>query len=74
MSRQWDIGDPEPAGVTAVDDNTCEPDDPDSGLWGRTVNGQEWKGYKNGFKVYLSWDELVRRWGPVFEVTEGGTK
>ena len=63
-SCTWDIGDPEPpADVLAVNDGT-DNDGEDSPSWGRTYDG-DWKGYKNGGKVYLSWSELVRRWGPV---------
>jgi hypothetical protein len=62
-TRRWDIGDPEPEGVTAVRDYT-DGDDCCSSGWGRTVRG-EWKGYKDGGKTYLDWAELVRRWGPV---------
>ncbi len=72
--RTWDVGDPEPDGVTAVHDHTHTPWDHgdwdrDSSRWGRTVNG-EWKGYKNGGKAYLDWAELVRRWGPVVEIPD----
>lgn len=65
--RIWDIGDPEPEGVLAVTDGT-DTDGEDSDTWGHTHSG-EWKGYKNGGKIYLDWPELVRRWGPVTEVT-----
>gem|GEM_PF-5460742 len=67
MSRTWDIGDPEPDGVQGVRDHThdCDQDNPE---WHRTYDG-EWKGYKDGGKVYLDWAELTRRWGPVTEVT-----
>jgi hypothetical protein len=64
MPGVWDIGDPEPEGVNAVVDDS-DPDGDDSPRWGRTVRDGDWKGYKNGGKVYLSWAELVRRWGPV---------
>lgn len=65
--RSWDIGDPEPEGVTRVYDHTHPADiDEEPALWGRTAGG-DWKGYKNGGKIYLDWPELVRRWGPVEE-------
>lgn len=61
----WDIGDPEPpADVIGVMDDFADDDEEDSPRWGRTHSG-DWKGYKNGGKVYLPWAELVRRWGPV---------
>lgn len=61
-----DIGSEQPAAVLQVMDYTGPGDefDDDSPYWGRTDRG-EWKGYKNGGKVYLEWAELVRRWGPV---------
>lgn len=62
----WDMGDPEPVGVGGVDDDTDGDCDGCSPHWGRTYQG-EWKGYKDGGKVYLDWAELVRRWGPVTE-------
>lgn len=64
--QTWDIGDPEPEGVQAVRDYTADcwdSGDPNSPDWGRTYDG-EWKGSKDG-SIYLSWAELVRRWGPV---------
>lgn len=67
--RIWDIGDPEPEGVFAVRDYTDYPDGKDPGaVWMRTYSGQ-WKGYKDDDKAYLEWADLVRRWGPVTEVT-----
>lgn len=66
-ARTWDMGSTEPEGVTAVYDCTLGDDDGgDSWEWGRTYDG-DWKGYKNGGKVYLTWADLVRRWGPVTE-------
>lgn len=63
----WDINDLEPEGVVSVYDYTDHDEfDADSNRWGKTTDG-DWKGYKNGFKVYLDWPELVRRWGPVTE-------
>jgi hypothetical protein len=65
---KWDIGDPEPEGVTSVLDYAeCDDYDHGSSHWGRTSGG-EWKGYKDGGKVYLSWAELTRRWGPLTRV------
>lgn len=65
---RWDIGDPQPADPpTLLQDHTHEfydPRDSDSPRWVRTFHG-EWKGYKNGGKVYLGWEELTRRWGPL---------
>jgi len=70
-TRAWDINDPEPEGVGSVRDHTYDPaDDEGNWHWGRTTDG-DWKGYKDGYKVYLGWDELVRRWGPV---TDGGAQ
>jgi len=70
MTGCWDIGDPPPPDhVLVVRDDMGDDQDDDSNQWGRTrgnVDGSgEWKGYKNGGKVYLDWAELVRRWGPV---------
>ena len=65
--NEWDMGDTEPAGIDAVTDYSDDDGECDSARWGRTTSG-EWKGYKNGGKVYLSWAELVRRWGPVTAV------
>lgn len=66
----WDIGDPPPpADVIAVWDCMSEFGDDDASRWGRTTRNTDgwgdWKGYKDGSKVYLPWAELVRRWGPV---------
>lgn len=68
-ARSWDIGDPEPDGVGSVDDGTDSDSNEASSSWGRTFHG-EWKGYKDGGKIYLDWAELVRRWGPVTEVIQ----
>lgn len=68
MRRTWDMGDPPPPEeVTGVRDYTGngEYDTEDSSHWARTPSG--WKGYKNGGKVYLDWEELTRRWGPLTE-------
>ena len=71
-TRTWDLGDPEPGeDVLSVLDYTDEGYQPngwerdDNPRWGRTYDGR-WKGYKGG-KIYLSWDELTRRWGPLQE-------
>lgn len=48
-----------------------DPYDDDAVTWGRVRKAgefgphSEWKGYKNGGKIYLEWPELVRRWGPL---------
>ena len=69
MSGTWDMGDLEPECVTHVHDDSDDDGDGNSSHWGRTVHG-EWKGYKTGYKTYLDWPGLVRRWGPVREVEE----
>ncbi|TFD58056.1 hypothetical protein E3T43_07365 [Cryobacterium sp. Hh7] len=66
----WDLGDSEPEGVISVCESDGDTDGEDSICWGRTHDG-DWKGYKNGGKVYLSWDELTRRWGPIAEMVTG---
>ena len=60
----WDIGTPEPEGVGAVNDYTYPDDleDQDSPSWGRTYDG-DWKGYKNGSKVYLLAKDPRCLWG-----------
>lgn len=67
-SGPWDIGDPDPGpDVTEVVDEIGTVDNlwgGDQAEWHRTGGG-DWKGYKDGGKTYLSWAELVRRWGPV---------
>jgi hypothetical protein len=64
----WDQGAPEPPPeVVCVTDYSTpdwDPCDPASPRWGRTTDGH-WKGYKNGYKTYVGWDELTRRWGPL---------
>lgn len=55
----------------AVLDYTYSPfgnDSDEDPEWHRTMDG-DWKGYKDGGKEYLSWPELVRRWGPLTEKT-----
>ena len=69
--RIFDIGDPEPEDVLRLVDYRAEyyePDLPDvwNPYWGRTPSGQ-WKGYTDGGKTYLMWDELTRRYGPLRE-------
>ncbi len=71
MTRTWDIGDPEPEPDVIVVLDGTDSDGEDNPDWGRTYDG-DWKGYKNGGKVYLDWAELVRRWGPVSEKRAGG--
>lgn len=39
--------------------------------FGRTYEPDEWKGYVHGGKVYYSWAELVRRYGPIENATPG---
>ena len=69
-ARTWNIGDADPGtDVTSVatveiDDEDCRPI-----YFGRTHSDDEWKGYDRGGKVYLSWAELVRRYGPIAEVS-----
>lgn len=69
-AKTWDMGDTDPGkGVTSVatveiDDEDCRPIH-----FGRTYSDDEWKGYDRGGKVYLSWAELVRRYGPITEVS-----
>jgi hypothetical protein len=71
-TARWDTGD-QPPDDTVIglcdytdgqDCNGC------SNAWGRvTGRNGEWKGYKDGGKVYLDWAELTRRWGPLVAVT-----
>ena len=75
--RTWDLGDPEPEGVTEVNDFTAEDVDAESSNhpgWGKTNNGRGWKGYKDGGKTYMEWDELVRRYGPLTDATPAPVK
>ena len=64
MSDTWDIGDPEPEGVVEVISLAMIDEDDLPYRFGRTVR-HEWKGYFGGGKVYYSWPELVRRFGPL---------
>ncbi|RZT87498.1 hypothetical protein EV383_4423 [Pseudonocardia sediminis] len=57
-----------PGDVKSVHDGTDGDCDGCSPSWGRTHRPDEWKGYKDGGKCYLSTAELLRRWGPVTEV------
>lgn len=68
--RTWDIGDP-------YEELDTMPTRLQS-TWFHDLTGNtlrftltmqgEWKGYVDGTKVYLSWPELLRRFGPVREV------
>lgn len=69
-TRTFDVGDTEPTAVESVLDYRAHNFDPNydfcwSPQWGSTTNG--WKGYQNGERVYLAWDELTRRYGPLRE-------
>lgn len=67
--RVWYMGDPEPPEDVIGVVSMCEIfDDDDDGrmVFGRTLKSG-WKSYLNGGKIYLGWDEVVRRFGPVFE-------
>ena len=57
------MGDPDPHEIVILTDST-EQTDESSPAWARTFDG-DWKGYKDGGKVYLSWEELTRRYGPL---------
>lgn len=68
--RVYDMGDERtvpPPQVWGLSDYTAPDNEQDAYVWGRVTgrNGYEWKGYKNGGKVYLDWPELLRRWGPL---------
>lgn len=66
--QQWDIGDPEPVSVSVVSDDVTDGFGVDSRRWIRTMRPPYWwKGHKGGGDVYLTWADLVRRWGPVRE-------
>ena len=65
------MGDPEPKDVLSLADYRKDGYDPEFDFcwkpyWGRTISNG-WKGYDNGDKVYLDWDELTRRYGPLRE-------
>lgn len=60
----WDIGDPEPEDVWGVLSDFVDDDYDNPILFGKTYDG-EWKTYLNGGKMYLDWDDVVRRFGPV---------
>lgn len=62
----WDQGDPDPGeSVQVVATTEITNEDGNEIQFGRTYNADEWKGYVHGGKVYYSWEELVRRYGPV---------
>lgn len=67
---EWEQHEPDDD-VIGVDDHTAPDNEQDGYTWGRVHKAgeggphSEWKGYKNGGKVYLDWPELVRRWGPL---------
>ena len=60
----WDMGDPEPTDITSVESTFFDDEDGRAIPFGRTFDG-DWKGYVFGGKVYLSWDDLTRRFGPL---------
>lgn len=68
----YDLGAPEPVGVDQVIecDEFGEPDErgdsANEPTWSKTTDGTRWKGYKDG-KEYRTWDDLVRRYGPLTE-------
>lgn len=67
--QTWDMGAPPPdETITAVIAGFGEDDDGQPLRFGRTYAEDEWKGYVFGGKCYLSWAELLRRFGPVTEV------
>lgn len=59
------MGDPEPENIVMLNDDSSADCDCSSSAWSRTYTPGEWKGYKDGGKVYLQWDELTRRYGPL---------
>ena len=69
MARTWDMGDPEPAELETVITSFGETEDGRDLDFGRCSDGT-WKGYVFGRKCYLSWPELLRRFGPLVEVGE----
>lgn len=71
----YDMGSPEPEGVESVVEcdkygNTTDYHHSEAflGEWHKTTDGTRWKGYQDG-KVYMTWDELMRRVGPVKEAS-----
>ncbi len=62
----WQGEDPEPVGVRVVLDGTEDrvSDVANSDVWNLTTHGT-WKGRKDDQWVYLSWGELLKRWGTV---------
>lgn len=68
--RTWDIGDSDPGVLVQLVKTTEITDDyGDPIQFGRKVDPDLWKGYDRGEKIYLSWIELVRRYGPITEVS-----
>ncbi|MGR6579290.1 hypothetical protein ACT89R_01795 [Rhodococcus qingshengii] len=64
--KTWDIGDSDPGqDVTTVVTVDITDEECRGISFGRTYAEDEWKGYLLGGKVYYSWAELVRRFGPV---------
>lgn len=67
------MGDPEPEDVQQLVDYRADVYDADEGwhpYWGRTKH-HGWKGYTDGDRTYIEWDELVRRYGPLREEETG---
>ncbi len=68
---EWEQPEPDDDVIGVTDYTGPVQDGDDSVTWGRVHRAgeggehSEWKGYKDGNKVYLDWPELVRRWGPI---------
>jgi len=62
----WDIGDPEPLSVSAVTDHSLIAGSEGESTWRRSFDGGWQINRDTGDDDYLEWDELVRRWGPLF--------
>lgn len=72
LPQSWDVGDEDPGNrVNAVRTTEITDADNRSIEFGRTYEPDEWKGYVHGGKVYYSWAELVRRYGPIENATRG---
>lgn len=72
LPQSWDIGDEDPGErVNTVKTAEITDEDSRSIVFGRTYETDEWKGYVHGGKVYYSWAELVRRYGPIENATRG---
>ncbi|WP_301121120.1 hypothetical protein [Mycolicibacterium fortuitum] len=73
MKVTVDIGDPEPAGAVAAE-SLCESIFDDEWgerlRFGKTFDGS-WKTHLNG-KTYMSWDDMLRRFGPLEVELEAG--